>query len=266
MSFRGDGRQVDELRSVSIVPDYNRHAEGSALIECGNTRVICTASVENKVPPFLRGTGQGWITSEYGMIPRSTSTRMIRESSKGKPSGRTQEIQRLIGRSLRSVVDMDSMGERTIWVDCDVIQADGGTRTAAITGSFVALALAVAGLRRHRVLSKGILFDLVAAVSVGIVDKEALLDLNYEEDSAAEVDMNVVMTGRDLFVEVQGTAEGQPYSQDELSQLLQLAQGGIQQLIEKQREILEQSIEDTSLLFQEEVETVQVAAPSGDKE
>ena len=252
MAFRGDGRQVDQLRPVSIVPDYNRHAEGSTLIECGNTRVICTASVENKVPPFLRGTGQGWITSEYGMIPRSTSTRMIRESSKGKPSGRTQEIQRLIGRSLRSVVDMDSLGERTIWVDCDVIQADGGTRTAAITGSFVALAIAVAGLRRQRILSKAILLDLVGAVSVGIVDKDSLLDLNYEEDSAAEVDMNVVMTGGDLFVEVQGTAEGRPFSQDDLSRLLGLARGGIHQLIEKQREILEQSVEDTSQLFQEE--------------
>lgn len=186
------------------------------------------------------------------MIPRSTSTRMIRESSKGKLSGRTQEIQRLIGRSLRSVVDMDSLGERTIWVDCDVIQADGGTRTASITGSFVALALALAGLRRQRVLSKAVLLDLVGAVSVGIVDKDTLLDLNYEEDSAAEVDMNVVMTGGDLFVEVQGTAEGQPFSQDDLSRLLELARGGIHQLIEKQREILEQSVEDISQLFQEE--------------
>ena len=200
----------------------------------------------------MRGTGQGWITSEYGMIPRSTSTRMLRESSKGKLSGRTQEIQRLIGRSLRSVVDMDSLGERTIWVDCDVIQADGGTRTASITGSFVALALALAGLRRQRVLSKAVLLDLVGAVSVGIVDKDTLLDLNYEEDSAAEVDMNVVMTGGDLFVEVQGTAEGQPFSQDDLSRLLELARGGIHQLIEKQREILEQSVEDISQLFQEE--------------
>ncbi len=264
--MRGDGRQADGLRSVSIFPNCNKHAEGSALIECGDTRVICTASVENKVPPFLRGSGQGWITSEYGMIPRSTSTRMIRESSKGKLSGRTQEIQRLIGRSLRSVVDMNRMGERTIWVDCDVIQADGGTRTAAITGAFVALALAVAALRSRRLLDRGILTDLVAAVSVGIVDSEAFLDLNYEEDSAAEVDMNVVMTSSDTFVEVQGTAEGQPFSHDDLDSLLGLAQGGIQQLIAKQKEILEQSVEDLSLLFLEEVETAQVAVPSGDEE
>ncbi len=211
MPDRGDQRQLDHMRQVTITPAYSKHAEGSALIECGDTRVICTASIEDKIPSFLRGSGKGWVTSEYGMIPRSTGTRMTRDATKGKPSGRTQEIQRLIGRSLRSVVDMHALKERTIWLDCDVIQADGGTRTASITGAYVALALAVAKLQKDGSLDQPVLLDYVAAVSVGIVDGEPYLDLSYEEDVAAEVDMNVVMTGQGLFVEVQGTAEEKPF-------------------------------------------------------
>lgn len=249
MGSRSDQRSPEQLRPVVILPNYIKHAEGSVLISCGDTRVICTASVEGKIPSFLRGTGQGWVTSEYGMIPRSTNTRMLRESSKGRLSGRTQEIQRLIGRSLRSVVDMSALGERTFWLDCDVIQADGGTRTASITGSFVALALAVARLRREGVLETAPLLDYVAAVSVGIVDGESRLDLDYQEDAGAEVDMNIVMTGQEAFVEVQGTAEGKPFSEEQLQFLLGLARTGIRQLIQHQESVLKEHLGDMRDLF-----------------
>jgi ribonuclease PH len=265
MSSRKTDRAADQLRPVSMVADYSKHAEGSALIECGDTRIICTASVEDRVPPFLRGSGRGWVTSEYGMIPRSTGTRMMREASRGKPSGRTQEIQRLIGRSLRSIVDLEALRERTIWLDCDVIQADGGTRTASVTGAFVALVLAVDKLRRDHLLNQPVVLDYVAAVSVGVIEGEALLDLDYEEDFAAEVDMNVVMTGRDLFVEIQGTAEEEPFSSQQLNALLGLAGQGIHQLIEHQRLVLEENIEHLSDLFQSE-SLPKVAIPSGDQE
>lgn len=252
MSSRPDGRQSHELRPLQIHPGYSKHAEGSALIECGDTRVICTASLEEKVPHFLRGTGSGWVTSEYGMLPRSTGTRMVREISRGRPSGRTQEIQRLIGRSLRSVVDLRALGERTVWVDCDVVQADGGTRTASITGAFVALALALRKLVEGQVLSEPVLLDYVAAVSVGIVQGEMRLDLNYEEDAAAEVDMNVVMTGGGLFVEVQGTAEGKAFSQEQLDTLLALARNGIGKLVAAQRQVLEAELGSTEALFRKQ--------------
>jgi ribonuclease PH len=238
MSERIDGRQPEDLRPVEITPNFLEHPEGSALIVCGGTQVICAASMEEKVPGFLRGRGTGWVTAEYGMLPRSTGSRMIREVVRGRPSGRTQEIQRLIGRALRSVVNLGGLGERTVWVDCDVIQADGGTRTAAITGAFVALALALEKMRREEVLEQPVLLDHVAAVSVGIVDGQSLLDLNYQEDSRAEVDMNIVMTGGHLLVEVQGTAEGNPFSQQQLYRLLELAQGGIQSLIDRQKKSL----------------------------
>lgn len=249
---RDDDRMLNDLRPLVILPNYLTHPEGSALIACGNTKVICTASAEAKVPSFLRGTGKGWVTSEYAMIPRSTGTRTIRESSRGRPSGRTQEIQRLIGRSLRSVVDLRVLGEQTLWIDCDVIQADGGTRAASITGSFVALALALAKLRREQGLEKAPLLDYVAAVSVGIVDGQPRLDLSYKEDSTAEVDMNVVMTGRQLLVEVQGTAEGEPFSQKQLNLLLDLAREGVRQLIERQQSILEEHLGEVGDLFQRE--------------
>ena len=214
------------------------HAEGSVLIEAGRTRVICTASVEDRVPQFLRNTGKGWVTAEYGMLPRATNTRTQREASAGKVGGRTQEIQRLIGRSLRSVTNLPALGERTIWIDCDVIQADGGTRTASITGAFVALALALEKLRERDVIKKIPLSDYVAAVSVGIVDGEPLLDLAYDDDSRADVDMNVVKTGDGRFIEVQGTAEAAPFGRESLIRLLALADGGIAQLVEKQRAIV----------------------------
>ncbi|MEE8160675.1 MAG: ribonuclease PH [Acidobacteriota bacterium] len=265
MSSRIDGRADNQLRPVTLTAGYTKHAEGSVLIECGDTRVICTASVEGKVPPFLRGSGRGWVTSEYGMIPRSTGIRMIRESSRGRPSGRTQEIQRVIGRSLRSVVDLEALQERTIWLDCDVIQADGGTRTASITGAFVALVLAIDKLRREGLLDQAVLLDYVAAVSVGVFQGEPRLDLNYEEDSSADVDMNVVMTGRDLFVEVQGTAEERPFSGQQLNALLSLASEGIHQLIEDQSLVLEENVEYLSDLFQGE-SLPKVAIPSGDQE
>jgi ribonuclease PH len=265
MPPRSDHRLSDELRNVNIVTDYSKHAEGSALIESGDTRVICTASVEEKIPQFLRGAGQGWITCEYGMIPRSTGSRMVRESSKGRPSGRTQEIQRLIGRSLRSVVDLRAIGERTFWIDCDVLQADGGTRTSSITGAFVALALALARLRQTRGFERPPLLDYVAAVSVGIVEGMSLLDLNYEEDSAAQVDMNVVMTGRGSFVEVQGTAEEKPFSRDELNTLLGLAAQGIHQLVQTQEAVLSVCYADYLSLFQAEPK-VKLATPSGNFE
>jgi ribonuclease PH len=236
--MRSDQRAPDELRETTLTPHYLPHAEGSVLIETGRTRVICTASIEDRVPPFLRNTGKGWITAEYGMLPRATSTRTTREATAGRVGGRTQEIQRLIGRSLRSVATLAALGERTIWVDCDVIQADGGTRTASITGAFVALALALERLRERDVIRTIPLSDYVAAISVGIVDGEALLDLAYEDDSRAEVDMNVVKTGDGRFIEVQGTAGGQPFDRAGLDRLLGLADLGIIRLIEKQRAIV----------------------------
>jgi len=221
------------MRPVEIILDYIKYAEGSCLISFGDTRVICTASVEEKVPPFLKGTGQGWITAEYSMLPRATAQRTVREAAKGKLTGRTQEIQRLIGRSLRSAVDLGELGEITVWIDCDVIQADGGTRTAAITGAFVALYRALERIGKLYALN-----SFVAAVSVGIVDGVPLLDLTYEEDSMAEVDMNVVMNDRSEFAELQGTAEGKTFSRQELNELLNLAEKGIKELIGKQKEVL----------------------------
>ncbi len=233
--MRPSGRKPDQLRPVRITRGYIKHAEGSVLVEFGDTQVICTASIEEKVPSFLKGQGKGWLTSEYGMLPRSTGTRMQREASSGRQSGRTQEIQRLIGRSLRAVVNLSALGERTIQLDCDVIQADGGTRTASITGAYVALHDAVSHLLAARGLAKPPILGFVAAVSVGIYQGLAVLDLDYAEDSACETDMNVVMTGDQGIVEVQGTAEGMPFRRDDLSSLLDLAQAGIAQLIAAQK-------------------------------
>jgi ribonuclease PH len=231
-------RAPDELRPTTLTPHFLLHAEGSVLIEVGRTRVICTASVEDRIPPFLRGTGKGWVTAEYGMLPRATNTRTTREASQGKVGGRTMEIQRLIGRSMRSVVRMAELGERTIWIDCDVIQADGGTRTASITGAFVAMVLAMDALKRQNMLRTLPVNDYVAATSVGIVGGMPLLDLAYEEDSKADVDMNIVKTGDGRFIEVQGTAESEPFSSEALAGLLELADRGISELIAKQREIV----------------------------
>jgi len=236
--MRSDHRPANELRDTTLISKYLMHAEGSVLISAGNTKVICTASIEDRVPPFMRNTGKGWVTAEYGMLPRATSTRMQREASTGKVGGRTQEIQRLIGRSLRSVTNLPALGERTIWIDCDVIQADGGTRTASITGAFVALALALEKLRERDVIRAIPLSDYVAATSVGIVDGEPLLDLAYDDDSRADVDMNIVKTGDGRFIEVQGTAEAIPFGRDALMTLLDLADHGIRQLVEKQRAIV----------------------------
>lgn len=236
--MRMDGRAPDQLRRVEIQPHFIKNAEGSALITVGNTRVICTASIENTVPPFLKGMGRGWVTSEYAMLPRATQTRTARESTKGKLSGRTQEIQRLIGRSLRSITQMEELGERTAWIDCDVIEADGGTRTASITGAFVALGLALQRLVNAGTLQKLPLKDYVAATSVGVVDGGLLLDLNYDEDSRAQVDMNLVQTGAGQLVEVQGTAEGNPFSREVLYQLLALASQGVRQLVEIQKTVV----------------------------
>jgi len=238
MFYRSDNRAPDQLRPVKITPEFITTAEGSALIEVGNTRVICTASIEEAVPQFLRNSGKGWISSEYAMIPRSTLTRTPREVSKGRQSGRTHEIQRLIGRSLRAVTDLAKLGERTIWVDCDVIQADGGTRTASITGAFVALGLALGKLVEAGTLPSVPLRDFVAAVSVGMVEGEILLDLCYEEDSGADVDMNFVMTAGGKMVEVQATAEHRVFDDQQLSKMLSLARKGVQELIEKQRAVL----------------------------
>src|SRR6266852_85400 len=235
---RIDGRSPSQLRPTSITPGFLAHAEGSVLIEVGRTKVICTASVEDRVPPFLRNTGKGWVTAEYGMLPRATSTRTQREASTGKVGGRTQEIQRLIGRSLRSVTNLPALGERTVWIDCDVIQADGGTRTASITGAFVSLALALEKMRERDMIRTIPLSDYVAATSVGIVDGEPLLDLAYDDDSRADVDMNIVKTGEGRFIEVQGTAEAIPFGRDALNTLLDLADHGITQLVEKQRAII----------------------------
>ncbi len=242
MSFaRNDNRTADELRSVTLTPDYLPHAEGSALIEMGQTRVICAASVEERVPPFLRGRGQGWVTAEYAMLPRATQQRTPRETGRGGPSGRTHEIQRLIGRSLRAVVNTTYLGERTVTLDCDVLRADGGTRTASITGAYVAFALACRRLLRSGKINRNPLTGEVAAVSVGIVEGTALLDLKYDEDSRAEVDMNVICTGDGRFIEVQGTAEGAPFTRAEMDALLELAKRGINNLLVVQRAALEKA-------------------------
>jgi len=237
--MRPSTRAADELRPIRITRQFTKHAEGSVLIEFGDTQVICTASVEERVPPFLKGKGQGWVTAEYGMLPRATHTRSSREASRGRQDGRTMEIQRLIGRALRAVMDLDALGERTITLDCDVIQADGGTRTAAITGGFVALADAVRYLIGKKLIKKNPLHGQVASVSVGIYQGIPVLDLDYAEDSEAETDMNVVMNDAGHFIEVQGTAEGHAFRKDELSAMLELAELGIRQLLEKQQLALE---------------------------
>ena len=228
--MRKDGRQLNQLRPTKITPDYLLTAEGSVLIEVGHTRVLCAATVEDSIPPFLRGSGKGWVTAEYSMLPRATSTRTPRELTKGRPSGRTHEIQRLIGRSLRSVVDLAALGERSIIIDCDVLQADGGTRTASITGAYVALAIAIQTLVKFNALPKNPLIDSVAATSVGLVAGTAMLDLAYEEDSRADVDVNIVMTGSDKFVEVQATAEHSAFRDDQLAEMIALARIGMAEL------------------------------------
>jgi ribonuclease PH len=245
---RPDGRATDELRPVKITTKFNRHAEGSALIEVGDTKVICTASVEDKVPPFLYRSGKGWITSEYGMLPRATSERTQREAAKGKQGGRTMEIQRLIGRSLRAAVNTEMLGERTIWIDCDVIQADGGTRTASITGSFVALVMALGKLYLESRIAHWPLGEWVAAVSVGMVNGVACLDLNYLEDSKAEVDMNIVATDKNRYIEIQGTAEGKSFADEEMAAMMALARSGIAGLIEHQKTALEKTLLDVNSL------------------
>lgn len=242
--MRSDGRAADQMRPVKITPDFITTAEGSVLIEIGNTRVICTATVDDGVPTFLKGQGKGWVTSEYGMLPRATDERTPRESTRGKQSGRTLEIQRLIGRALRSVVDQQKLGERTVFLDCDVIQADGGTRTASITGAFVALAMSLERMVTARILKELPLRDTVAATSVGLVGDELLLDLSYEEDSRAQVDMNVVMTGGGRFVEIQASAEGRTFSSEEMQRLTHLAAGGIGQLREQQKALLQLKLPD----------------------
>lgn len=237
--MRFDGREKDELRQIEMVPGYIKHPEGSILITVGDTKVICSASVEDRVPPFMRGEGRGWVSAEYAMLPRATERRNIRESSKGKVTGRTMEIQRLIGRSLRAVVDLEALGERTIWLDCDVIQADGGTRTASITGAFVAMVIAIGKLHETTPFTKFPVKDFLAATSVGLLENgDTALDLNYVEDSAAAVDMNLVMTGAGRFVELQGTGEEATFSEEELSELLALGKKGIQELVTLQKDIL----------------------------
>lgn len=235
---RSDQRTPEQIRDVKITRKYSKHALGSCLIEIGDTRVICAANMENKVPPHLKNTGSGWITAEYGMLPSATNTRSIRESARGRIQGRTHEIQRLIGRSLRAAVSLEAMGERTVWLDCDVIQADGGTRTASITGAYVALKDAIDTLVKQQIIGKNPFIEQVAAVSVGIIDDQILLDLNYEEDSRADVDMNVVMTGSGRIIEVQGTAEGEPFSKEQMISLVDIAQKGILQLMEMQNQAL----------------------------
>jgi len=236
--MRPSGRRPDQLRNIVLTCDYTKHAEGSVLVEFGDTRVICTASVEDRVPPFLKGKGTGWITAEYGMLPRSTHERMGREASKGKQGGRTMEIQRLIGRSLRAALNLEALGERTITIDCDVIQADGGTRTASITGGYVALCLAVRKLQQQRRLRNNPIHGQIASVSVGIYKGVPVLDLDYQEDSDAETDMNVVMNDAGAYVELQGTAEGHAFRREELNAMLELANRGIQNLLEHQQEAL----------------------------
>jgi ribonuclease PH len=237
--MRPSGRRADELRQIEITRRYTKHAEGSVLVCFGDTQVICTASVEERVPRFLKGAGQGWITAEYGMLPRSTTDRMGREAARGKQGGRTLEIQRLIGRSLRAAIDLKALGERTITLDCDVIQADGGTRTASITGACVALADAINNTRKQGLLDQDPMLGMIASVSVGVFDGTPVLDLDYAEDSNAETDMNVVMNDKGGFIEVQGTAEGAAYSRDELNAMLDLADQGIQQIVRIQRTALE---------------------------
>ena len=238
MVYRSDNRALDQMRPVNIVPNYISTAEGSCLIELGNTRVVCTATIEDTVPQFLRNSGKGWVTAEYGMLPRSTLTRTPREVTKGRASGRTHEIQRLIGRSLRAVTDMAKLGERTVFIDCDVIQADGGTRTASITGAFVALGLAITAMMDSRSLQSSPLLDSVAATSVGIVDGAAMLDLCYQEDSRADVDMNMVITGSGMIVEVQATAEHTPFDDQQLAAMMSLVRAGIDLLAARQRTLL----------------------------
>jgi ribonuclease PH len=239
--MRPSGRKPDEMRPVIFTPDYTKHAEGSVLVEFGDTRVLCTASVENRVPPWMRGAGHGWVTGEYGMLPRATHSRTGREAARGKQGGRTQEIQRLIGRSLRAATDLEALGERTITLDCDVLQADGGTRTAAISGAYVALLMAVRKLRKERKLKKDPIHGQIAAVSVGIHKGVAVLDLDYAEDSQAETDMNVVMNEAGRFIEVQGTAEGHAFTRGEFDELLELARAGIVTIIDAQNEVLEKA-------------------------
>jgi ribonuclease PH len=236
--MRKNNRAADAIRRVHVKTGVMKYAEGSCIIECGNTKVVCTASLEAGVPIFLRGTQRGWITAEYSMLPRSCSRRIPRESSRGKVSGRTHEIQRLIGRSLRSVVNMELLTGQTIWIDCDVLQADGGTRTASITGSFIALQLCLEKMKKQGIIESLPIHDYIAAVSVGVSGKDILLDLDYQEDSTADVDMNVVMTGSGRFIEIQGTAEGKPFSDTQMRKMLALAKKGINALIEKQKEVL----------------------------
>jgi ribonuclease PH len=238
--MRADGRKDRELRPIAIAPGYIKHADGSVLIEVGDTRVICTAKLTEKVPPFLRNTGKGWITAEYGMLPSSSQVRIVREATRGKIGGRTHEIQRLIGRSLRAVARLENLGERTFWIDCDVIQADGGTRTASITGAYVALAEALRRWTKRGLIQEDLITDSVAAVSVGIVEGRVLLDLTYEEDSRAEVDMNFVMTGTGKFVEIQGTAEAHPFSKKKLDQMAEVAYEGIREILKVQKKVLAQ--------------------------
>ena len=235
---RIDGRRRDQIRPVKVTRNFTKHAEGSVLIEMGDTKVICTASVEEKVPPFLKGKGTGWVTAEYAMLPRATHDRSPRESVKGKQGGRTLEIQRLVGRALRAVIDTGRLGERTIWIDCDVIQADGGTRTASITGSFIALADAITVLRRKELLKVNPLSDYLAAISIGKVGGQVMVDLAYEEDSHAEVDLNLVMTGAGQYVEVQGTAERTPFNKKDMDEFLDLGWGAIRELVELQKSLI----------------------------
>ena len=236
--MRTDGRKPKQLRPLTITPSYIKTADGSVLIEFGDTKVICTAKLEERVPPFLRNSGKGWITAEYGMLPGSSQARIVRESARGKIGGRTHEIQRLIGRSLRTVADLPGLGERTVWIDCDVIQADGGTRTASITGANVALVEAVRGWLKRGILSADPIKDSVAAVSIGVVEGKILLDLCYEEDSRAEVDMNFVMTGSGRFIEVQGTAESAPFTKNQMARMAEMAQEGIKELLKAQKKVL----------------------------
>lgn len=239
---RMDGRKTDELRQMKITRNFNKYAEGSVLIEAGDTKVICTASIEERVPPFLRGQGQGWVTAEYSMLPRATETRNVREASRGRLSGRTSEIQRLVGRALRSVVDLEALGERTVWLDCDVIQADGGTRTASVTGAFVAMMDAMQRLGQTANWSRLPIASFVAGVSVGLVEGVPLLDLCYSEDSQAQVDMNVIMTGDGRIIEIQGTAEGAPFSRSDMNLMLDLAEKGIKELVALQQRILTEDL------------------------
>lgn len=236
--MRIDGRKKDEVRNIVIVPHYIIHPDGSCLVEIGLTKVVCCATLEERVPPFLKGTGQGWITAEYGMLPASTQVRTAREASRGRPSGRSQEIQRLIGRSLRSVVDTSLFPDKTLWVDCDVIQADGGTRCASITGAFVAMGIAFDNLLKRKIIETNPIKSRIGAISVGIINGEKVVDLKYEEDSVAEVDMNIVMTSDGRYIEIQGTAEHQPFSKKDLDEMLALAAKGIDTILEIQKQIL----------------------------